>query len=79
MCDPARAVDGSEEDDDDIDQESNNKKIKYGDKTWEPTFWPNDMLVWSENRKNFSNIKTQDFTGKLSILMSSEKLSKGVL
>ena len=80
MCDPARAVDGSEEDDDDIDQErllktplslanykevlcyvrylivkdrkirlpeSNNKQIKYGDETWEPTFWPNDMLVWT--------------------------------
>ena len=113
MCDPARAVDGSEEDDDDIDQErllktplslanykevlcyvrylivkdrkirlpeSNNKQIKYGDKTWEPTFWPNDMLVWSENRKNFSNIKTQDFTGKLSILdVLREAIKRGLV
>ena len=113
MCDPARPVDGPEEDDDDIDQErllktplslanykevlcyvrylivkdrkirlpdSNNKQIKYGEKSWEPSFWPNDMLVWCENHKNFSNIRTRDFTGKLSILdVLREAVKRGLV
>ena len=38
------------------------------------------MLVWSENRKNFSNIKTQDFTGKLSILdVLREAIKRGLV
>ena len=47
---------------------SNNKKIKYGDVSWKPSFWPDDMFCWTSNRKNFSNIRIIDFPGNHSIL-----------
>ena len=47
---------------------SNNKKIKYGDASWKPSFCPDDMFCWTSNRKNFSNTKIVDFPGNHSLL-----------
>ena len=48
--------------------ESNNKRIKYGEESWKPSFWPDEMFCWSSSRKNFSDVKIRDFPGNISIL-----------
>ena len=47
---------------------SNLKLIKYGDNSWEPSFWPNDMLQWTSIKKNISNLRKGDFPGPHSTL-----------
>ena len=60
--------------------ESHDVRIKYGDKTWEASFWPNDLLKWTDIKKNFSNIKINDFPGKYSILsVLREAVKRGLV
>ena len=35
--------------------------IKYGDKCWEPSFWPNHLWKW-EDVQNFSNVTVSELT-----------------
>ena len=48
--------------------DSNNKRIKYGDPTWRPSFWPDDMFCWTSSNKNFSDVRMIDLPGNHSIL-----------
>ena len=46
----------------------NQTKIKYGDPTWRPSFWPNEMYCWVTHKKNFSNVRNCDIPGDNSML-----------
>ena len=60
--------------------ESHDVKIKYGDKTWEASFWPNNLMKWTDIKKNFSNIKIHDFPGIHSILhVLREVVKRGLI
>ena len=55
------------------------RNIKYGHEEWEASFWPNDMLKWSDITKNFSNIRINEFPGKASILdVLREAIKRGL-
>ena len=47
----------------DSEEEHTKKKeliyIKYGDKSWEPSFWPNHLWKW-EDVQNFSNVTVSE-------------------
>ena len=47
---------------------SKETKIKYGDPSWKPSFWPDEMFCWVTNKKNFSDVKNNDFPGNHSTL-----------
>ena len=47
------------ENDDENEEKKDELYIKYGDKTWEPSFWPNNLWKWSDV-KNFSNITIKE-------------------
>ena len=47
---------------------SHHTKIKYGDPTWKPSFWPEEMFCWTNNKKNFSDVRNSDIPGNYSML-----------
>ena len=47
---------------------SKEKKIRYGDPSWKPSFWPDNLYCWVTNKKNFSDVRNKDFPGNHSLL-----------
>ena len=39
-------------------------KIKAGDETWEPRFWPNNILKWSDLKINIGRLKEEHLDGE---------------
>ena len=58
---------------------SKDANIKYGCGDWEAGFWPNDMLVWTNIKDNFSNIRKSDVPGKISVTAVLRQAIKNAL
>ena len=42
----------------------NTTRIKAGDKTWEPRFWPNNIIKWSDLKVNIGGVKKEHLGGE---------------